>query len=266
MIGDITMQFNFEIDTTWCLEQLLKDSRISERDKLLVQTTHRQREQLKWHPLQWIAHFNLSDQKQPQHRLTLTILCQWLAEKTEIPFYVIDPLKADVAALTNVMSQEFALRNRILAVEVSADTILIGTDQPYLSDWVHNLERSLSPKKIVRVFLNPDQLQRYLIEYYQVSRAVSNSQKSGTYDRENKGVEALLQLGDTQNPDANDQHIVKLVDWVLQFAFEQGASDIHLEPRKENGKVRFRIDGVLHTIYNRPLAKVKRCVYWPHEI
>ena len=252
MIGDITMQFNFEIDTTWCLEQLLKDSRISERDKLLVQTTHRQREQLKWHPLQWIAHFNLSDQKQPQHRLTLTILCQWLAEKTEIPFYVIDPLKADVAALTNVMSQEFALRNRILAVGVSADTILIGTDQPYLSDWVHNLERSLSPKKIVRVFLNPDQLQRYLIEYYQVSRAVSNSQKSGTYDRENKGVEALLQLGDTQNPDANDQHIVKLVDWVLQFAFEQGASDIHLEPRKENGKVRFRIDGVLHTIYNMP--------------
>ncbi|OTG90236.1 GspE/PulE family protein [Acinetobacter sp. ANC 3832] len=246
------MQFNFEIDTTWCLEQLLKDNRISERDKLLVQTTHRQREQLKWHPLQWIAHFNLSDQKQPQHRLTLTILCQWLAEKTEIPFYVIDPLKADVAALTNVMSQEFALRNRILAVEVSADTILIGTDQPYLSDWVHNLERSLSPKKIVRVFLNPDQLQRYLIEYYQVSRAVSNSQKSGTYDRENKGVEALLQLGDTQNPDANDQHIVKLVDWVLQFAFEQGASDIHLEPRKENGKVRFRIDGVLHTIYNMP--------------
>lgn len=91
-----------------------------------------------------------------------------------------------------------------------------------------------------------------MVEYYQVSRAVSNSQKSGSYDRDNKGVEALLQLGDSQNPDANDQHIVKLVDWVLQFAFEQGASDIHLEPRKDNGKVRFRIDGVLHTIYNMP--------------
>lgn len=65
-------------------------------------------------------------------------------------------------------------------------------------------------------------------------------------------VEALLQLGDSQNPDANDQHIVKLVDWILQFAFEQSASDIHMEPRKDNGKVRFRIDGVLHTIYNMP--------------
>lgn len=69
-----------------------------------------------------------------------------------------------------------------------------------------------------------------------MSRAVNSSQNTSAFDRDNKGVEALLQLGDTQNPDANDQHIVKLVDWVLQFAFEQGASDIHLEPRKDKGR------------------------------
>lgn len=246
------MNFNFEIDTTWCLEQLLRDGRISERDKILVQTTHRQREQLKWHPLQWIAHFNLSDQQQAEKRLTLSRLCQWLSVHTQTPLYVIDPLKADVAALTNVMSQEFAVKNKILAVEVREDQILIGSDQPYLNDWLANLQQSLSPKKIQRVLLNPEQLQRYLVEYYQVSRAVNSSQNSSPYDNQNKGVEALLQLGDSQNPDANDQHIVKLVDWVLQFAFEQGASDIHLEPRKDKGKVRFRIDGVLHTIYNMP--------------
>ena len=222
------MQFNFEIDTAWCLEQLLKDERITEREKLLIQTTHRQREQLKWHPLQWIAHFKLTDAKDPIKRLTLTALSEWLAEKAQINLFTIDPLKADVTSLTSVMSQEFALRNKILAVEVSADKILIGTAQPFTTDWIQNLERSLSPKKIEKVLLNPEQLQRYLVEYYQVSRAVNNSQKSGAYDKENKGVEALLQLGDTQNPDANDQHIVKLVDWVLQFAFEQGASDIHL--------------------------------------
>ncbi len=246
------MNFNFEIDSTWCLEQLVKDGKITERDQALVQTTHRQRDQLKWHPLQWIANFNLVDQSHPQTTLTLNRLCQWLADKSGLPFYIIDPLKADVAALTAVMSQEFALRNRILAVEVTADAVLIATDQPYKKEWVANLEHSLLPKKIQRVLLSPDQLQRYLIEYYQVSRAVHSSQKSSAHDRENKGVEALLQLGDTQNPDANDQHIVKLVDWVLQFAFEQGASDIHLEPRKDTGKVRFRIDGVLHTIYNMP--------------
>ena len=246
------MNFNFEMDTSWCLEQLQKDERITERNKLLIQTTHRQREQLKWHPLQWIANFDLVDQSHPQSTLTLNRLCQWIAEKANIPFYIIDPLKADVQALTNVMSQEFAMRNKILAVEIQADKVLIATDQPYKTEWVANLEHSLLPKKIQRVLLSPDQLQRYLVEYYQVSRAVNSSQKSSAYDRDHKGVEALLQLGDTQNPDANDQHIVKLVDWVLQFAFEQGASDIHLEPRKDAGKVRFRIDGVLHTIYKMP--------------
>ncbi|CAM4394973.1 hypothetical protein F901_03199 [Acinetobacter dispersus] len=244
--------FSFTIDVTWCLEQLLKDGRITERDKLLVQTTHRQKEQLKWHPLQWIANFNLKDQLNAGLTLTLNRLCQWLAETAETPLFVIDPLKADVAALTSVMSQEFAVRNHILAVDVQPDRILIGTDQPFTTEWLNNLERSLAPKKIEKVLLNPEQLQRYIIEYYQVSRAVSSSQNASVYDRENKGVEALLQLGDAQNPDANDQHIVKLVDWVLQFAFEQGASDIHLEPRKDKGKVRFRIDGVLHTIYNMP--------------
>ncbi len=246
------MKFNFEIDTVWCLEQLLKDGRITERDKLLIQTTHRQKDQLKWHPIQWIAQFNLKDQQSPDKLLNSTRLSQWLAEKSGLAFYVIDPLKADVGKLTSVMSQEFALRNKILAVGITADSVLIGTDQPFMTDWLVNLERSLSPKKIERVILNPEQLHRYLVEYYQVSRAVNSSQNSGSYDRENKGVEALLQLGDTQTPDANDQHIVKLVDWVLQFAFEQGASDIHLEPRKDTGKVRFRIDGVLHTIYNMP--------------
>lgn len=246
------MKFNFEMDTSWCLEQLQKDGRITERNKLLIQTTHRQREQLKWHPLQWIAHFNLVDQAHPQSTLTLNRLCQWIADKANIPFYIIDPLKADVGALTNIMSQEFAVRNKILAVEIQPDKVLIATDQPFKTEWVANLEHSIAPKKIQRVLLSPDQLQRYLVEYYQVSRAVNSSQKNSAYDRDNKGVEALLQLGDTQNPDANDQHIVKLVDWVLQFAFEQGASDIHLEPSKDTGKVRFRIDGVLHTIYKMP--------------
>lgn len=250
--GENVMTYNFEIDTTWCLEQLLKDGRITERDRGLVQTTHRQRNQLKWHALEWIAHFNLKDHAHPQAMLTLNRLSQWLAEKAQIPLYVIDPLKADVTALTSVMSHEFALRNRILAVETNAKEVLIASDQPYKTEWLGNLERSLSPRKIKRVLLSPDQLQRYIVEYYQVSRAVSGSQKSSAYERDNKGVEALLQLGDTQNPDANDQHIVKLVDWVLQFAFEQGASDIHLEPRKDNGKIRFRIDGVLHTVYNMP--------------
>jgi len=42
------------------------------------------------------------------------------------------------------------------------------------------------------------------------------------------------------------------VDWLWQYAFEQRASDIHIEPRRDAGVVRFRIDGVLHQVYQIP--------------
>jgi len=42
------------------------------------------------------------------------------------------------------------------------------------------------------------------------------------------------------------------VDWLLQYAFEQRASDIHMEPRRDICHVRFRIDGVMHQVYQTP--------------
>ena len=245
------MQLNYEVDSAWCLEQLCLDGFLSERDQALVKTTQRKPQQMDWHPLRWIANFQLKEQR-TQKLLDLPLLCQWFARKAQWPLYRIDPLKADVAALTEVMTQEFALKNHILAVEVRDNEVLVGTAQPFYLEWMQHLEQSLLPKKIVCVLLDPEQLQRYILEYYQVSDAVHSSQKASSYAIEHKGVEALLQLGEQLSPDVNDQHIVKLVDWVLQFAFEQRASDIHLEPAKDKGRVRFRIDGVLHSIYRMP--------------
>jgi len=54
--------------------------------------------------------------------------------------------------------------------------------------------------------------------------------------------------------DANDQSVVQVVDWLWQYAFDQRASDIHLEPRREQGVIRFRIDGVLHPVYQMPMG------------
>ena len=52
--------------------------------------------------------------------------------------------------------------------------------------------------------------------------------------------------------DANDSHIIHICDWLFTYAFQQRASDIHLEPRREVSNVRFRIDGALHQVYQIP--------------
>lgn len=243
---------NFRVDLHWCIKQLKLAGHLSEKDANLILTTPRNREQILWHPLQWIAFFNLQDQAELDKTLNLKRLCQWLADEANVRYFIIDPLKADVGRLTQIMSQEFALKNRILAVEINSDKVVIGTDQPFDLVWQGDLYHTLKNKQLETVLLNPEQLSRYLNEYYQVSRAVASAKGQGSA-KSDKSVEALLQLGDmSHNPDANDQHIVRIVDWVLQFAFEQRASDIHLEPRHEIGRVRFRIDGVLHTIYDMP--------------
>ena len=66
--------------------------------------------------------------------------------------------------------------------------------------------------------------------------------------------EQMLELGELKNPDANDAHVVNIVDWLLNYAFDQRASDIHIEPRRDKGLIRFRIDGVLHHVYELPSA------------
>jgi general secretion pathway protein E len=103
--------------------------------------------------------------------------------------------------------------------------------------------------------VNPVHLHRFTIEFYKLARAIEGANNSESVANNTNKVgnfEQLLELGNLQNPDANDQHIINIVDWLLQYAFDQRASDIHLEPRRESGRVRFRIDGVLHNIYELP--------------
>ncbi len=104
------------------------------------------------------------------------------------------------------------------------------------------------------VIANPEDVARYTSEFYNLARSVRNAQKSGETSA-TASFEQLVELGKTNKQlDANDQGVVQVVDWLWQYAFDQRASDIHLEPRREMGAIRFRIDGVLHTVYQVPLT------------
>ena len=93
------------------------------------------------------------------------------------------------------------------------------------------------------------------MEFYSVSKSVTQAK----YQSEDEilgiqNLEQLIEMGRTGSLDANDNHIVGIVDWLLQYAFEQRASDIHLEPRREQANVRFRIDGIMQQVYEIPAA------------
>jgi general secretion pathway protein E len=188
-----------------------------------------------------------------RHILTLEELTLWLARRTSLEYLRIDPLKIDAPQVGDLVTASYAAWNRILPVSITAERAVFATSEPYLTGWVQELGGVIK-REIVRVLANPRDIERYRKEFFGVSRSVKGA--SGTdVTRHPVGLgnlEALVELGKSGQIDANDSHIVHIVDWLLQYAFDQRASDIHLEPRRETGNIRFRIDGVLHQVYQVP--------------
>jgi len=204
------------------------------------------------HPLEIIAEKNWHTATGPRMPLTLDWLVEWLAGKLGVPYLHIDPLKIDLTAVTQTMTNAYAERYRILPVEVNRTTLTVATSDPFVRDWADELEKIL--KLDVRlVFANPKDIRRYLGEFYNLARSMKKAQEvwkgEGSIARD---FEQLVALGQQGKLDANDSHVVHIVDWLWQYAFDQRASDIHVEPRRSAGHVRFRIDGVLHEVYNIP--------------
>ena len=204
------------------------------------------------HPLEFLANQKLDDLQRPGKKLDLDTLTQWLAQYSGQPYLHIDPLKIDVAAVTPLMSFAFAQRHKILAVAVNKEEVTIASAQPFVRSWESNLLHVLK-RPIKRVVINPVDLTRYTNEFYRLAKSVSGA---SSHEQKISGAgnfEQLLNLGASdKEPDANDSHIVNIVDWLFQYAYQQRASDIHIEPRREAGTVRFRIDGVLHNVYQFP--------------
>ena len=208
------------------------------------------------HPLILLADQKWKDPRNPKKLLSLEVLTEWLAGKVGLPYLHIDPFKINFAAVTKVMSNAYAERFKILPVSVNSTEVVIATCEPYVREWEAELARSLR-LEIKRVVANPQDINGFLVEFYNLARSVkSASQLHGAGLSDITNFEQLAQLGSSGKLDANDQHIVRLVDWLLQYAFDEGASDIHVEPRRDVANVRFRIDGVLHQVYQIPTPVV----------
>lgn len=233
------------------LDQLVSDGLLSRESANEIAGAARTREDALQHPLVYIAAQQPANARAPGTVLDLTALSEWLAAWSDLPLANIDPLKIHVPTVTGVMSFEFAKRHNILCIEVKAHEVIIAVAQPFTAQWVDDIEQ-ITGKTVRRVVANPAHIEKYTVEFYALSRSVYGAGKTSDSGSSLASFEQLLELGSLKDPDAQDQHIVNIVDWLLQYAFEQRASDIHVEPRRDKGRVRFRIDGVLHQVYDLP--------------
>jgi len=219
----------------------------ADAEKLRSSRTHRFE-----HPLEMIADQKWRAPGGTRPLMTLEWLVEWLAGKLDVPYHHIDPLKIDLVAVTSTMSNAYAERYRILPVALVNGELTVATGEPFVRAWADELEKILR-LRIKLVFSNPQDIKRFLGEFFSLARSIK---KAGETTKGEvslaRNFEQLVELGRHGTLDANDQHVVHIVDWLWQYAFEQRASDIHVEPRRDAGMIRFRIDGVLHQVYAIP--------------
>ena len=239
------------LDWRWVVESLALDGVISpdEARRTVARCSQAESSQ---HPLVRLSTVSMVRQGDGKP-LDIETLTQWLAGRAKLEYLRIDPLKVDVGRVADAMSANYAERHKVLPVQVTASEVVVATSEPFVTDWVDEVERQ-SRRSVRRVLASPQDIHRFTAEFYALAKSVRAAQKAGG----NAGAasfEQLVELGRSNKQlDANDQGVVQVVDWLWQYAFDQRASDIHLEPRREQGVIRFRIDGVLHPVYQMPLS------------
>jgi general secretion pathway protein E len=205
------------------------------------------------HPLTAIAQCKLISGQPPHRLMTLDVLSEWAAAKVGLPYMRIDPLKIDFTKVADVMSASYAARFNILPLELTASTLVVATAEPFLLEWESEIAK-ISRRKIQLVIANPLDIAQYISQFFSLAKSIKSANKANGQDLAlRNNFEQLVELGKSNKQlDANDQHVVNIVDWLWQYAFEQRASDIHLEPKRDFASIRFRIDGVLHQVYQVP--------------
>ena len=255
-VFDNNLKQNQRLEVHDILNWLEEDEMVDVENAHMLRTLAVGAEYKKKNPLEVIAARNWVHNK-TQKLLTLESLTQWFAERVDLPFVRIDPLKIEVAEVTEVMSYAYAARFNVLPIKVEGTCITVATAQPFERDWEVELSR-IHNKEFKLVISNPDDIRRLLLEFYTIAKSVHGAKTSSNMGGGNiQNLEQLMELGRSGKLDANDQHVVNIVDWLLQYAFDQRASDIHLEPRREMCPVRFRIDGVMQEVYQIPSAVMK---------
>ncbi|MCA3217322.1 MAG: type II/IV secretion system protein [Burkholderiales bacterium] len=236
------------LSLSWVVKHLVHDGLMDRKIAERVLSVKSRDTQI--HPLALLADMNLRTPTGAREVLDIERLTHWLADKCGLPYQHIDPLRVDFARVVDLFSSSYATSHAILPLAIHGADVVVATSEPFADDWQAEIER-LTRKGVKRVLANPLDVARFTVEFYKLAQSIKGANKSAsTASSVVSNFESLVELGG--KVDAENAHVVTIVDWLLQYAFDQRASDIHLEPKREQGVVRFRIDGVLHQVYQVP--------------
>jgi len=202
-------------------------------------------------PAELLASFNLERQGLPGKFLTEDAITEAIAAAVGLEYLKIDPLKLDLDVVTAHIPRPFALKNLIVAVAESGGVTTVAVADPFIDNIINELA-SARQLRIRCVLSSKSDILKILREFYGFRASVLAAEAESTAGVDLSNLEQFFKLKGQQDIEGNDKHVISAVDFLLHYAFEQHASDIHIEPKREKTLIRFRIDGVMHNIHVIP--------------
>ena len=202
-------------------------------------------------PAEVISSFNLEipDSKK---LLSEDLITEVLAKATGMRYLKIDPLSLDLDVVTSHISRAFALKNLMIPIDVKNGVIIMAVSDPSATEAIDELERTRR-LKTERVLASRSDILKILGEFFGFRASVQAAESEMKQGTDISNLEQYFQMrGPLQTEEGTDKHIIAAVDFLLQYAFDHRASDIHIEPKRNKSLIRMRVDGALHNIHNTP--------------
>ncbi|MGD9209884.1 MAG: GspE/PulE family protein [Desulfobacteraceae bacterium] len=205
-----------------------------------------------FHFIELLVHLNLMRLDNNNRPLDEDAIFQALALDWQIPFTKIDPLKLDLNVVTNTLPKSFAVKHLVLPISIEKGVLTVATCDPFNTEVFDDISRASG--QIVKPVVSPKtDIRKLLNEFFGFKKSIVAAESQFSGPKVDLGnLEQYVRLNSEDEVPSNDHHVVNAVNHLFLYAFDQKASDIHIEPKREISLVRMRIDGTLHTVYKLP--------------
>jgi general secretion pathway protein E len=199
-----------------------------------------------------ISNLELKRADDPYTILDEETIFQALSKAWKIPYKKIDPLKLDLNLVTTTIPQGFAMKHLVLPIAINGGFLTVATPDPFNEEAFRDIAQA-SQLKVKTVVSTKTDIIKLINEFFGFKRSIVAAENQFAGPSVDLGnLEQYVRLRADDELPSTDQHIVNAVDHLLSYAFDQRASDVHIEPKRDKSVVRLRIDGILHVIYELP--------------